>query len=68
MFERFTDKARTAVIATIGCFEGLQVHGSAESVGRHTTVSVVQSIFVVIVFDAIFSVLLEWMGIGLFVR
>jgi phospholipid/cholesterol/gamma-HCH transport system permease protein len=46
-----------AVIATIGCFEGLQVHGSAESVGQLTTRSVVESIFCVIVLDAIFSVI-----------
>jgi len=56
------------IIAMIGCYQGLCVSGSAESVGRHTTVSVVQSIFVVIVFDALFSVLLDWMGIGLFVQ
>jgi phospholipid/cholesterol/gamma-HCH transport system permease protein len=46
-----------AVIAIIGCFEGLQVHGSAESVGQLTTKSVVESIFSVIVLDAIFSVI-----------
>jgi phospholipid/cholesterol/gamma-HCH transport system permease protein len=46
-----------AVIATIGCFEGLQVRGSAESVGRLTTRSVVESIFCVIVIDAIFSII-----------
>jgi phospholipid/cholesterol/gamma-HCH transport system permease protein len=56
------------IIAMIGCYQGLCVGGSAESVGRHTTVSVVQSIFVVIVFDAMFSVLLDRMGIGLFVQ
>ena len=46
-----------AVIATIGCFEGLQVSGSAESVGQLTTKSVVESIFCVIVIDAIFSII-----------
>ena len=45
------------VIATIGCFEGLQVRGSAESVGQLTTKSVVESIFCVIVLDAVFSVI-----------
>jgi phospholipid/cholesterol/gamma-HCH transport system permease protein len=45
------------VIAAIGCFEGLQVHGSAESVGQLTTRSVVESIFCVIVLDAIFSII-----------
>jgi phospholipid/cholesterol/gamma-HCH transport system permease protein len=43
-------------IALIGCNEGLLVSRSAESVGRHTTQSVVQSIFVVIVLDALFSI------------
>ncbi|AVP96343.1 ABC transporter permease [Ahniella affigens] len=45
------------LIAAIGCLEGLKVSGSAESVGRHTTSSVVQSIFLVIVCDALFAVL-----------
>ena len=45
------------VIAAIGCYEGLQVTGSAESVGRLTTKSVVESIFFVIVLDAIFSII-----------
>ncbi len=45
-----------AIIALVGCFQGFQVSGSADSVGRQTTVSVVQSIFLVIVADALFSV------------
>lgn len=45
------------IIAVIGCFEGLQVRGSAESVGQLTTRSVVESIFCVIVLDAIFSII-----------
>ena len=45
------------LIASIGCLEGLKVSGSAESVGLHTTSSVVQSIFLVIVCDALFAVL-----------
>lgn len=44
------------IIALIGCYEGLQVSGSAESVGHHTTASVVKGIFMVIVIDAIFSI------------
>jgi phospholipid/cholesterol/gamma-HCH transport system permease protein len=44
------------VIALVGCFHGLEVSGSAESVGQRTTISVVQAIFIVIVLDAIFSV------------
>lgn len=45
------------VIALIGCYEGLQVSGGAEDVGRQTTKSVVLSIFWVIVLDAIFSII-----------
>ncbi len=45
------------IIALIGCYEGFQVSRSAESVGRLTTLSVVESIFLVIVADAVFSVL-----------
>ncbi|HTE82803.1 MAG TPA: ABC transporter permease [Reyranella sp.] len=45
------------IIAAIGCFEGLQVRGSAESVGQPTTRSVVESIFCVIVLDAVFSII-----------
>ncbi|MDP4840195.1 MAG: ABC transporter permease [Alphaproteobacteria bacterium] len=43
-------------IALIACYEGLQVSGGAESVGRRTTRSVVRSIFMVIVLNAFFSV------------
>jgi phospholipid/cholesterol/gamma-HCH transport system permease protein len=41
------------LIAVIGCLEGFRVAGSAQSVGQHTTSAVVQSIFVVIVIDAV---------------
>jgi phospholipid/cholesterol/gamma-HCH transport system permease protein len=44
------------IIALIGCYEGFQVSGSAESVGRLTTLSVVEAIFLVIVTDAGFSI------------
>jgi phospholipid/cholesterol/gamma-HCH transport system permease protein len=44
------------IIALIGCYEGFQVSSSAESVGRLTTLSVVEAIFLVIVVDAGFSV------------
>jgi phospholipid/cholesterol/gamma-HCH transport system permease protein len=51
------------LIALIGCFEGMQVTGSAESVGRLTTKSVVEGIFLVIVFDAFFSILFSMLGV-----
>ncbi len=47
------------IISSIGCFQGMKVEGSAESVGRNTTKSVVLAIFFIIVVDAIFSVILS---------
>lgn len=44
-------------IASTGCFRGLQVSRSTQSIGRYTTISVVNSIFAVILLDAIFSVI-----------
>ena len=46
-----------AIIAQVGCYEGLNVTRSAESVGKLTTQSVVESIFFVIVTDAAFSII-----------
>lgn len=51
------------LIALVGCFEGFNVSGSAESVGQKTTASVVEGIFLVIVFDAAFSILFSILGI-----
>ena len=45
------------IIVAVGCFQGFRTQGSADSVGRQTTLSVVQAIFLVIVADALFSVL-----------
>lgn len=50
-------------IGLIGCFQGFRATGSAESVGYLTTVSVVQSIFIVILFDALFAVFFTTIGI-----
>ena len=52
-----------AIIALVGCYRGFQVTGSAESVGRQTTVSVVQSIFLVILVDALFSIVFSRLGL-----
>lgn len=51
------------IIAIVGCYEGLKVQRTAESVGRQTTVSVVESIFLVIVATALFSILFSILGI-----
>jgi phospholipid/cholesterol/gamma-HCH transport system permease protein len=41
------------VIGLIGCLQGLQVEGTAQSVGERTTSSVVQTIALVIILDAL---------------
>ena len=48
------------IIALVGCYQGFQVFGGVDSVGRHTTISVVQAIFLVIITDAFFSILFSW--------
>jgi phospholipid/cholesterol/gamma-HCH transport system permease protein len=52
-----------AVIALVGCYEGFKVERSADSVGRLTTQSVVESIFIVIVADAAFSIMFSLLHI-----
>lgn len=51
------------IIASTACFQGLRVSGSADSVGRQTTRSVVQAIFFIIVADALFSILFSNLNI-----
>jgi phospholipid/cholesterol/gamma-HCH transport system permease protein len=51
------------IIALTGCYEGLRVARSAESVGRQTTRSVVESIFLIIVADALFSILFSYLRV-----
>lgn len=61
MSDYYTGMIKTPVfaliIASIGCYQGMKVFGSAESVGTKTTKSVVQSIFFIIIVDAAFAVL-----------
>lgn len=51
------------IITVIGTYNGMNASGSAESVGRLTTVAVVQSIFLVIMFDALFSIVFSKLGL-----
>jgi phospholipid/cholesterol/gamma-HCH transport system permease protein len=44
-----------ATIGIVACMEGMRVGGSAESLGEHTTASVVKAIFLVIVMDGVFA-------------
>jgi phospholipid/cholesterol/gamma-HCH transport system permease protein len=52
-----------AIIAVVGCFQGFRTKGGADSVGRQTTRSVVQSIFLVIVADGLFSIAFSALGL-----
>ena len=51
------------IIALVGCYQGFQIRGSVDDVGRKTTIGVVQSIFLVIVFDAMCSIVFSWWSI-----
>jgi phospholipid/cholesterol/gamma-HCH transport system permease protein len=52
-----------AAIAGIGCYQGLQVGQGAAAVGEKTTAAVVQAIFLVIVIDALMSIVYSVIGI-----
>ena len=51
-----------AIIALVGCFQGMLVEGNSEEVGIRTTNAVVQAIFLVIVLDAVFAVFFSSVG------
>jgi phospholipid/cholesterol/gamma-HCH transport system permease protein len=51
------------IISLVGCYEGMRVSGSAESVGRLTTQSVVESLFLVIILDAFFANMFSYLDI-----
>ena len=51
------------IIALVGCHQGFKVGYSAESIGKCTTQSVVQAIFLIIIADALFSILFNYLGV-----
>jgi len=50
------------IVALAGCYQGMQVSGNAEEVGKRTTQSVVTAIFTVIVIDAFFAIFFTEIG------
>jgi len=66
LFDVFFGVLKSAVfallIAGIGCLRGFQVRGGAASVGEATTSAVVSSIFLIILTDSLFSVVLRYWG------
>jgi phospholipid/cholesterol/gamma-HCH transport system permease protein len=65
-FDVFLGVLKSAVfaflISWIGCFRGFRVRGGAASVGEATTSAVVSSIFLIILTDSVFSVILRYWG------
>ncbi len=51
------------IIVLVGCYQGFQVEYSADSIGKKTTKSVVQAIFLIIIADALFSILYGNVGV-----
>ena len=66
LFDVFWGFLKAAVfallIAGIGCLRGFQVRGGAAEVGQATTSAVVSSIFLIILADAVFAVILRYWG------
>jgi len=51
------------ITALVGCYQGFMVQANADSVGKLTTRSVVQALFLIIIADAIFSIVYSWMDL-----
>ena len=51
------------LIALVGCFQGFSVNSSTVSIGSQTTRAVVQALFLIIVADAIYSIIYSWMDL-----
>ena len=66
MYDLYVGMAKAPVfgliVAVAGCYQGMQVEGNSEQVGRRTTKAVVQAIFMVIVLDAFFAVFFTKVG------
>lgn len=51
------------ITSLVGCYQGFLVQANADSIGTQTTKSVVQALFLIIIADAIFSVIYSWMDL-----
>ncbi|MBF8259083.1 MAG: protein of unknown function DUF140, partial [Actinobacteria bacterium] len=55
--------AFAVLIATVGCQRGFRVQGGADAVGAAATSAVVTAIFLIIIADSVFAVILQYLGI-----
>ncbi len=67
LYDIFTGLFKSVIfgflIASLGCYKGLNVRGGADAVGKTTTSSVVASVFLIILSDAIFTFIFQAIGI-----
>lgn len=63
MLGMYKAPAFAILIALVGCFQGFRVEANADSVGSQTTKSVVQALFLIIITDAIYSIIYSWKGL-----
>lgn len=55
--------AFAVLVALVGCYQGFCVESNADSLGNQTTKSVVQALFLIIIADAVYSVIYSWMNL-----
>lgn len=63
MLGMYKAPAFALLIALVGCFQGFRVEPNADSVGSQTTKSVVQALFLIIITDAVYSIIYSWKGL-----
>jgi phospholipid/cholesterol/gamma-HCH transport system permease protein len=51
------------LISLVGCFQGFRVRTNADSIGSQTTKSVVQALFLIIIADAVYSIIYSWLDL-----
>lgn len=63
MLGQYKAPAFSLIISIVGCFQGFAVKSNADSIGSQTTKSVVQALFLIIIADAIYSVIYSWLDL-----
>lgn len=63
MLGMYKAPAFAILIALVGCYQGFRVESNADSVGKQTTKSVVQALFLIIITDALYSIIYSWKGL-----